>query len=403
MKKIGILYGAEISFPHALIERINSKKDKSVSAEGVKIDKVIQARPSEYAVIIDRISHKIPFYRAFLKNAAICGAAVINNPFWWSTDEKFFTNSLAEKIGVPVPKTTIIPSNQIPHGANEQSLSNLVDPMDWEGMVDYFGFPALMKPIIGESWNYLFKVNSLEELYRSHHQTGQMVMMVQEEIHYNEYYHVFCIGDKEVKIVQYDPNRGYEERYLKGEPGGSRKAIGQIKDYALKINTALGYDFNLIEFAVKDGEPFAVDILNPTPDLEMNVVGDEVFEWVVENLATYAIKTAKAHKDGNNNLRWGEFMKNAVQGKGYKNAELKTKSSSATSTKEDTKTKAKQESKKEEPKKEEKAKTTSKSKTSTETKKEDNKATTSKSKSGTNNKSAAKKQTSKSKVKEKAE
>jgi len=94
MKKIGILYGRERSFPEALIERINSKKAKDIVAEPVMIDKVIQGQPTGYAVIIDRISQDVPFYRAYLKNAAIGGTAVINNPFWWSADEKFFNNAL---------------------------------------------------------------------------------------------------------------------------------------------------------------------------------------------------------------------------------------------------------------------------------------------------------------------
>ena len=110
MKKIGILFGQERSFPMAFIERVNSKNIDGVVAEPVRIDKVVQGNSGDYAVIVDRISQDVPFYRAFLKNAALCGTAVINNPFWWSADEKFFNNCLATKIGVPVPKTVILPS-----------------------------------------------------------------------------------------------------------------------------------------------------------------------------------------------------------------------------------------------------------------------------------------------------
>ena len=108
MKKIGILFGQENTFPWALIERINDMKVDGVTAEAASIDVVQQAKSTEYAVIIDRISQDVPFYRAYLKNAAIGGTAVINNPFWFSADEKFFNNALAEKIGVPVPKNRIV-------------------------------------------------------------------------------------------------------------------------------------------------------------------------------------------------------------------------------------------------------------------------------------------------------
>ena len=90
MKKIGMLFGKERSFPEAFVARVNSKNVPGIIAEAVSIDKVMQGEPSGYAVIFDRISQDVPFYRAYLKNAALCGTTVINNPFWWSADEKFF-------------------------------------------------------------------------------------------------------------------------------------------------------------------------------------------------------------------------------------------------------------------------------------------------------------------------
>ena len=97
MKKVGILFGQEETFPNAFIERVNSKQVGGIVAEPVRIDKLIQGEPSGYAVIIDRISQDVPFYRAYLKNAALNGTAVVNNPFWWSADEKFFNNCLAHQ------------------------------------------------------------------------------------------------------------------------------------------------------------------------------------------------------------------------------------------------------------------------------------------------------------------
>ncbi|HNB55653.1 MAG TPA: hypothetical protein PKV06_01690, partial [bacterium] len=78
MKKIGILFGMENTFPQAFVDRVNSKKEKGITAELVSIDKVIQGEPCGYDVIIDRISQDIPFYRGYLKNAALSGTAVIN-------------------------------------------------------------------------------------------------------------------------------------------------------------------------------------------------------------------------------------------------------------------------------------------------------------------------------------
>src|SRR5205085_6930291 len=120
-----------------LIERINSQNPDGIVAEPVVIHKLIQGEDSGYAVILDRISQDVPFYRAFLKNAALNGTAVVNNPFWWSADEKFFNNCLATKVGVPVPKTVILPSKEPPADTSDQSFSNLAYPLDWEGIFNY--------------------------------------------------------------------------------------------------------------------------------------------------------------------------------------------------------------------------------------------------------------------------
>ena len=207
-KKIGILFGKERSFPMAFIEAVNRKNIAGISAEPVRIDKVVQAEDSGYAVIIDRISQDVPFYRAWLKNAALTGAAVINNPFWWSADEKFFNNCLMEKIGIPVPKTVILPSRELPADTSDQSFSNLAFPLDWDAIFKYVGFPAYMKPFAGGGWKNVYKLHNPEEFYQRHGETGQLVMMLQEEIVFTEYYRCYCIGGKYVRIMSYEPQIG---------------------------------------------------------------------------------------------------------------------------------------------------------------------------------------------------
>src|SRR5204862_4090639 len=163
MKKIGILFGQEHSFPPAFVERVNQKTcGGDIVAEFVRIDKVVQGEPCGYDVIIDRISQDVPFYRGYLKNAAVSGTAVINNPFWWSADEKFFNNALMTRVGVPVPKTVLLPSNQLPPDTNHNSFRNLSYPLDWEGIFGYIGFPAYFKPFSGGGWKSVYKVENLE-------------------------------------------------------------------------------------------------------------------------------------------------------------------------------------------------------------------------------------------------
>ena len=97
MAKIGVLYGMEDSFPPALVDRINAMGVTGVTAEHLKSAACGWPSPCGYDVIVDRISHDIPFYRSYLKNAVLTGTKVINNPFWWSADDKFFNYALAHE------------------------------------------------------------------------------------------------------------------------------------------------------------------------------------------------------------------------------------------------------------------------------------------------------------------
>ena len=311
MKTIGILYGKERSFPEAFIERVNSKKIDGIRAESVRIDKVMQGEPSGYAVIFDRISQDIPFYRAYLKNAALAGTAVINNPFWWSADEKFFNNCLATKINVPVPKTVILPSRELPTDTSAESFANLAYPLDWEGIFKYIGFPAYMKPYAGGGWKSVYKLTDQEDFFTKHAETEQLVMMLQEEIIFEEYYRCYCIGGKYVHIMPYEPRNPHHLRYV-ADFKPDKKRFELMEDIVLRINKYLGYDFNTVELAVRDNIPYAIDFCNPAPDAEVKSVGQANFDWVVETAATYAIEKAKAHVDEKDNLTWGEYVKRSA-------------------------------------------------------------------------------------------
>ena len=311
MKKIGVLFGKERSFPMAFVEMVNSKNVEGIAAEPVRIDKVVQGDSSGYAVIIDRISQDVPFYRAFLKNAALSGTAVINNPFWWSADEKFFNNCLATKIGVPVPKTVLLPSRDRPADTSEQSFANLAYPLDWENIFHYVGFPAYMKPFAGGGWKNVYRLENADDFYQKHSETGELVMLLQEEIVFDEYYRCYCIGGKHVRIMPYEPRNPHHLRYV-ADIAPSPERLQQMEQIVLRINHYLGYDFNTVELALRDGVPYAIDFCNPAPDAEKTSVGEDNFNWVVETAANYAIERALAHQDGVDNLTWGEYLKRST-------------------------------------------------------------------------------------------
>ena len=312
MKKVGILFGQEDTFPYAFIERVNSKRADGVVAEPVRIDKLIQGAPTEYAVIIDRISQDIPFYRAYLKNAALNGTAVVNNPFWWSADEKFFNNCLATQIGVAVPKTVLLPSKEHPPDTGPKSFRNLAYPLDWQGIFDYVGFPAYFKPFAGGGWKHVYRLTGPEEFFRVYGQTGQLVMMLQEEITFKEYFRCYALDCRDIRIMQYDPKQPFHLRYVRNGPPVDPALLQKVHDDVLALNRWLGYDFNTVEMAVRDGVPYAIDFCNPAPDADVHSIGEDNFAWVVEAAAEMAVRKAQQHVEGGDNLRWGEYVRRAA-------------------------------------------------------------------------------------------
>jgi hypothetical protein len=312
VKKIGILYGQENTFPQAFIARVNRHCGAGLMAEPVQISKALQGGPPEYAVVIDRISHDVPFYRAWLKNAALQGSAVINNPFWWSADEKFFNNAIALHTGVPVPATALLPSFELPDDTTGNSFRNLSYPLDWEAIFAETGFPAYMKPFAGGGWKNVYRIKDREEFFEVHAQTGRHVMLLQEEIVFQSYFRCYCIGGKYVHIMPYEPRNTPDKRY-DADFLPDERLKNAITQYTLMLNQALGYDFNTVEFAVREGVPYAIDFCNPAPDADLHSVGEANFEWVVEHAARYAIERATEQENGKDNLTWGSWLKQAVQ------------------------------------------------------------------------------------------
>lgn len=304
--KIGILVGMENTFPPALIEKINGM-NAGVTAEYVKIGGVKMGEPTPYHLIFDRISHEIPFYRSYLKNAMLNGAIIVNNPFWWSSDEKFFGYSLATKLGVTVPKTILLPQKAYKPGVTDASLRNLEFPLDWDGIIEHVGLPAILKPHDGGGWKDVYKVDSKEELWECYDRTGTLAMTLQEFIDFTEYVRCYCVGRKEVLVMPYDPKN---RRYLPQEeltiPGDLKDRI--VRDTIL-INETLGYDLNTVEFAIKDGVPYAIDFTNPAPDADIWSVTEPYFNWITDAVARMLVDYAKSSKPAGPNNRWHRWYK----------------------------------------------------------------------------------------------
>ncbi len=305
--KIGLLCGREYSFPPAFLDRVNTLgRPHGITAEFLKLTGTKMGEAPGYRVIVDRISHEVEYFRAYLKHAVLEGTYVINNPFWWTADDKFFNYSVARRLGVAVPRTVVLPQKGYPADIDltAESLHNLGYPIDWDGLLDYVGRPAILKPYSGGGWKHVYKVNDRAELIDAYDRTAPHCMTLQEFIHFKEYVRCFTFGKSDITPVVYDP---HQRRYIVQHDYLSPELGERIVKDAQTLNNALGYEMNTIEFAVQDGVPYAIDFLNPAPDFERDRITPHYFEMAVQKMADLVIDRALNGSAQNSWPRWGEM------------------------------------------------------------------------------------------------
>jgi hypothetical protein len=306
--KIGLMVGREYSFPTAFIERVNTLgQPHGITAEFVKLAGTKMGEPPPWRVIVDRISHEVEYYRGFLKHAALNGTYVINNPFWWTADDKFFNYAVASKLGVAIPKTVLLPQKAYPSDVDilPASLRNLDYPIDWDGLLDYVGRPAILKPYSGGGWKHVYKVNNREELIAAYDGTAPYAMTLQQFVHFKEYVRCFTFGKDDITPVAYDP---HQRRYIVDHAYLSAELGARIVKDAQTINNALGYEMNTIEFAVQDGVPYAIDFLNPAPDFERDRITPHYFDLVIDKMSKLVIDRALSGANTKPWPRWEEML-----------------------------------------------------------------------------------------------
>jgi hypothetical protein len=305
MKKVGLLCGREWSWPPKFLDEVN-RRNAGVTAELVKLGGTRMDEANPYAVIVDRISHEVPYYRSYLKKAVLDGVHVINNPFMWTADDKFFGAALCTKLGLAHPKTVVLPNKDyVPGIVKDESLRNLLYPLDWQYVVDHIGLPCILKDAHGGGWRGVYVCHTKDELVRHYDTSGLLTMIAQEYVTWDQYVRCMCLGREEVLPMPYDPvNRRYvpDENYL---PATLKQRI--VED-SLTLCKALGYDMNTVEWAVMGGVPYAIDFMNPAPDMDVNSLTPKYFDWCVTHMADLVVKLARNPKPQDKDLRWSTLF-----------------------------------------------------------------------------------------------
>lgn len=309
MKKIGILYGMEQSFPFAVNDYINQNKYKLIKSELITIKAQRIDSFIEYNVILDRASYEVPFYHSILMQSALGNVKVVNNPFWNYPEDNFFNFSLAMKLGINVPKTAILPSKENPAGTSPESFRNLLYPLNWEEVFNYVGFPSIIKPNHGNSGKNAFTVYNENEFFSAYDFTGHTTMILQEYIDFHKYFRIYVIGKKYYKMVDYDPRKPMHLRFSDQPVSIEPEIEKEITRIAIKICSALGFDFNAVDIALKGDTYYVMSFLNPVPLIEKSFMKSEDFNWLVATTGDFIINLAQEGKYIPSEYTWSKYLK----------------------------------------------------------------------------------------------
>lgn len=288
-KKIGLIIGPESDWPTAFITAVNHS-NQGVTAELVKLGATVMDEISNYAVIIDRMSHKVPYYRVFAKHAAMHGAYMINNPFTWDVDSKFLGTAVLARLGLKSPRTVVLPNKQVESETTPNTFRNLKYPMNWAEIIAYVGVPAIYKDVYSGGRQFASRVHNVDELIQRYDESGTRTTILQQIIESNENLHAFVFGQEEVMLLHYSQTSGTYLPGILSQKNGLGKKLAQD---ALRITHAYGYDMNLVEFVVKNDEIYVINNTSPTPDMNRHLMTAEQFDWCVQTMVKVALDRAQ--------------------------------------------------------------------------------------------------------------
>ena len=271
--KIGILELKNDPFAIDLASRLSDLSVEFLSFA----DKPVPVS-TDYRVVIDRMSFANAYLKEMVKNMSLDGTYVVNNPFAASVNSKLVEAKACQALGIPYPKSIVLPDPVL----RAEAPGSVVEP-DWERIAGEIGFPCIMKPVYGYAWVDVYELNTLAEMKGRYAAGVGHIWLVQQKVRYNQYYRVFCVGQKDVLFVRWIPRPLGMGEYLytdSWDPDGYRS---RIAEKIVRLNSCLDMDINVVEWCVdSDGQQWVIDALNEVPDMPKERMPPEHYWWIVD-------------------------------------------------------------------------------------------------------------------------
>lgn len=276
-KSVGILESKNDPFIADVILRLDGIAVELMSLADENIPLQYQ-----YRVVVDRLSFCRPFLREIVKNLALSGTYIINNPFTASSTNKLVDIKLASRLGLDFPKTIVLPDKPV----IEETDSPVIEP-NLERVAEELGFPCVLKPFDGYGWQDVYVAKSAEELKNLYFALYQRhILVAQQLVHFKDYFRVFCFDKKDLLFIRWIPKPLSMGHYLYCEQNSISDVRNKLTDLTVQFNKALDLDVNVMEWCIDEqGRWWVIDAFNEVPDINPKALPAEYYSWIVDKFA----------------------------------------------------------------------------------------------------------------------
>ena len=315
-RRIGLSLGADLCWPicyEEIVKRLQLAIPHDGERVGIEVERVTiepfnLRQPSNYDLVIDRLTHWYHPSREWIKKSVIMDDVyVLNNPWTLQSMEKCTTYAAMMRLGFPIPETWLIPPKSYePTPDLEPTLQRYARLFDLGRLGEELGYPLFMKPYDGGAWVAVDKIDSEEQLRAAYDQSGKRVMHLQAAVLPFDLF-VRCIGlGPQTRIVKYDPSAPLHDRYRMDTEFVSAEEAGVLQDMTLTINSFFGWDFNSCEALRKDGIFHPIDFANACPDSQVTSLHYH-FPWLIKALVRWTVFAAVTDRKMHRNVDWEPF------------------------------------------------------------------------------------------------
>jgi hypothetical protein len=316
-RNIGLSLGADLCWPaafEALVEELDLHIPWGGDIVRFSVDRVrpepfsLQG-PVRYDLVLDRITHWYMATREWLKKATLMdGVYTLNNPWSIQAYEKHTSYVAMMKLGMPVPKTWMLPPKKNAAEGDEAAMVRRYNKLfDLSKVGEAVGYPAFLKPYDGGGWRGVTRVTDAASLHAAYDRSEGEVQHLQAAVaDWDLFVRGIGVGPQ-VNLMRYDPSAPLHGRYVVDFHFMDADEWRRATRITRVINAFHCWDFNSCEMLRSDGVLHPIDFANACPDSQVTSLHFH-FPWLVKALLKWSVFCATVQRPMRLHPHWHPYL-----------------------------------------------------------------------------------------------